>query len=133
MAPVSKTSRPKLLSIRKLKAKAWKRFSVYIRSKLADVRGYIECYTCRRKYHWKEVHAGHYKHGVLDFDEMNIHPQCVKCNMYDSGNRDEYYIRLVKDYGQRAVDDLRQRAANFKGYTRQELNEIIEKYKEYAS
>lgn len=37
---------------------------------------------------------------------MNVHGACAYCNRWLHGNLAEYYIRLVKDYGQHKVDEL---------------------------
>ena len=109
---------------------AWRVWSIHIRSQNADFRGKTECYTCRTKFDWKyELQAGHYIHSQLDFDEMNIHPQCVRCNKWLHGNLGLYGERLVREYGQEAVDALRIRGKR-KGnnYKINELEEIIKRY-----
>lgn len=101
--------------------------SLWRRRKNADYNGYVKCITCGQIKHYKEMFAGHYKHGVLDFDDMNINPQCYKCNNIESGMRDEYYLWLVKTYGQEKTDDLRQRASMAKKgepYTLEQLEQI---------
>lgn len=124
--------RPK---IDRLKDNAWKTFSEYIRKKTK------KCYTCGAMF-WNEqlgqfdiigLEAGHFKHGVLDFDEMNIHPQCSRCNHFYSGKLDVYAENLIRDYGLEKFNDLCNRAKEAtKGhkYTEQEYEEIIKKYKE---
>jgi hypothetical protein len=78
---------------------------------------------------WKKSQCGHYLHNKLDFDLRNLKPKCLRCNYFLSGNLGIYGERLVKDYGQDWIDQLRAKA-QVKGnyYTRQELNEIIKKY-----
>ena len=56
------------------------------------------------------MQAGHYKHNVLDFDEMNVHCQCVRCNKYLHGNGGEYAFRLARHYGLEELNDLHIRA-----------------------
>ena len=56
------------------------------------------CVTCNVKKPWKELQAGHYeKRGKnqLRYDETNVHPQCVGCNVFQKGNYTRYarYIR----------------------------------------
>lgn len=124
---MKKTKR--LISLPKLKQKAWKLISLYVRQKGA--RGeYNQCYTCYEWKNWKyEIDCGHYLHGKLDYDLDNLKPQCVHCNHFKSGNLGAYAEHLIRDYGQDWVDQLRGKA-QLKGnyYTRQELNEIIKKY-----
>ena len=111
---------------KRLHNKAWKLFSSYIRQRDKGI-----CFTCGVKKHWKEMHAGHFKHGRLDFDPMNVHCQCPGCNTYKHGNLGEYGVRLVKKYGLRRVQDLILRANTHLGYSIEELEGIIRKYENY--
>ena len=88
-----------------LKKALWDIFSKYIRLRDKGI-----CFTCGAEKHWKELQAGHFVHGVLDYDEMNINAQCVKCNLYNSGNGVEYTLRLIRKYGLEKVEDLKARA-----------------------
>ncbi len=108
-----------------LKKKAWTIFSEYVRRKENGV-----CYTCGKKKIWNEQHAGHFRHNKLDFDEMNVHCQCAYCNTFLHGNLGLYCFKLIKEYGQSAVDDLIYRSNQPIKYSRYELEVIIEKYKE---
>ena len=102
-----------------LEKKAWKVFSEYIRKR--DGR----CFTCGARKELKELDAGHFYHGKLDFDEMNIHAQCTKCNRFLHGNLGEYAIRLIDTYGREAFDELGKRrwAVN-----KWDFNTIIDEY-----
>jgi hypothetical protein len=79
--------------------------------------------------------AGHYfsqgHHSALRFDELNTNGQCVRCNMYLSGNLIKYRQGLVKRYGAKRVEMLEQNADLRKAWkwTRIELEQIIKKYK----
>lgn len=117
----------KLPSIRSLKKKAWKLFSIWVRSHDKNFHDETPCYTCHRLFPWKELHAGHYKHGSYDFDPRNIKPQCTYCNTYAHGKPDEFYVHLIKEYGQEIADELRIRA-HWNGYGRAELLKIISEY-----
>lgn len=121
--------------LERLKDNAWDIWSIYIRT-----RDRATCYTCGVRY-WDEelgewsikgFNAGHYKHGVLDFDEMNIHCQCVRCNKYYSGKLDVYSENLIRDYGLKKYKDLCNRAKQAtKGhkYTEEDYEEIITRTK----
>lgn len=91
----------------KLHKKAWKLWSQYVRSKGADFNGFVACYTCGRRHHWKEMDAGHFIHGRLDFDERQIRAQCTYCNRYLHGNLGEYALKLVAEIGQEGVKKLK--------------------------
>jgi hypothetical protein len=68
----------------------------------------------------------------MDFILMNLHCQCVSCNHYKSGNSALYAERMIAEYGEQAVAELRifsQKKENKdKKYNIFELEEIINKY-----
>ena len=117
-------------SYRYLNKLAWKLFSEYIRKKDATKKGIVQCYTCNRQLHWKEMNAGHFWHNTLDFDERNIHSQCRMCNTYKSGNLAVYGMKLLKELGENGMEQL-DKDAHTKRYNWLELKQIIEKYKEF--
>lgn len=94
-----------------VKARLWKVVSKYIRTKYADHRGFIECVTCGVTKPFAEMQAGHFipkkKGNSIYFVEENIHPQCVRCNKYESGNLVEYTRYMIDMYGIEKVDELR--------------------------
>ena len=114
-----------------LKRKTWAEFSQYVRRKNADFYGIAQCITCDTKGHWKDMNAGHYEHGKLDFDEMNVNVQCVRCNKWLHGNLGNYNLKLIEKYGIDIVKDLKARAkmAVVEKYSRQDLEDIYLKYK----
>lgn len=105
-----------------LHKKLWDLQSKEIRSKAADFSGYAECYTCRRKYQWKEMDVGHRFHNKLDFDKRNLKPQCVRCNKWLHGASGEYTARLIEDFGMEWYKQLERDAHQHKGYSLKELN-----------
>ena len=113
--------------LKKWRAKTWKLMSEYVRRKDADFAGYTTCYTCKKKLHWKEAHAGHYQHNVCDLDERNLKPQCPACNTYHGGRLDSYTMNLIADYGLEWVETLRKDAAQHPGYS---IDVIKQKYAE---
>lgn len=129
-----KKPKPKLIPIKKLKAKAWKVFSIHVRKSKADFAGYVACCSCGIQYIWNsgEIHAGHWIHDKLDHDERNVHPQCYKCNLKFNWKKATvgYAVYMAKTYGAEEMEKL-QKEAYKKGnnYTRDELKIIIEKYK----
>lgn len=114
---------------KKLHKKAWKLMSEWIRRKDSNADGYNYCYTCDKPIHWKEAHAGHFKHDRLDFDERNLKIQCPKCNKYYSGRLDVYASNLIRDYGLEQFRELEKDANSYRKYQIEELHEIIESLK----
>jgi hypothetical protein len=108
-------------STKALKKKAWELQSEYVRRYEKGV-----CYTCGNKRSWKEQQAGHYIHkDCLDFDSMNIHCQCVRCNKWLSGNSGAYAERLIAEYGAEAVAELREKSRRIKKFTVEDLEAFI--------
>lgn len=96
-----------------LKKEAWNAFSRYVRT-----RDHGRCFTCD-VWTWdpelgqvsiKVMQAGHFRHGVLDFDEENVHCQCDRCNRCLGGNLKVYAQRLVDLMGAEKFVDLNNRA-----------------------
>jgi hypothetical protein len=118
----------------KLKAEAEKWFHLFIRLrdslKTTKTVHHCICYTCGKDIPFKQIQAGHFRHGKLDFDEDNLHGQCQACNKWGHGKLDLYTIHLINDYGKEFVDDLILRSNQTDKRTRQELEDIIAKYKE---
>jgi len=102
-------------------------FSQYIRKKNADKNGNCSCCTCGKVLHWKEIQAGHFmsrKHYSIRWDERNVHPQCVACNVFRYGEQYKYSIFLGKEL----ADVLYLQSKEIKKYTTDELQSSIEHY-----
>lgn len=100
------------MSTKTLKKKLWTLTSQYIRRKYSDPHTEMcTCVTCGTVKHWKELQAGHFvpkaKGLSVYFVEENIHPQCVSCNVFNSGNLIEYTRYMIDMYGIEKVDELR--------------------------
>jgi len=104
-------------------------FSRYIRLSNADHTGYCECVTCKKKYHWKNIQAGHFmsrKHHSTRWDEQNVFPQCVGCNIYKSGQQYKYSLFL----GSEVAEQMYQKSNQVVKYSTFELEMLINKYTE---
>ena len=104
-------------------------FSQYIRLSNADSRGYCTCVTCGKQGHWKTggIQAGHFisrKHYSTRWDERNVKPQCVGCNMFRSGEQYIYSLYL----GSNLSDELYKKSQIITKFTSEELQEMIDKY-----
>ena len=102
-------------------------FNAYIRKRDQGKN----CISCQKP--CKKENAGHYfnsnNHWNVRFNELNVHLQCEACNTYLSGNLIEYGINLEKLIGPDEFIILREEAYKTRKFTRDELKEIIEKYK----
>lgn len=114
----------------KLKKDLWKVFSKFIRTRDKNI-----CFTCDRYAEGSGMHAGHFITGAtcppeLYFDELNIHAQCYHCNINLSGNWVEYDRRMIKKYGKKVVDKLKQRQKHEQGQKKEHswYEERIEHY-----
>lgn len=99
----------------------WKIQSKYIREKEK------KCITCGST---KDLQAGHFVHGdSLDFDERNIHCQCLFCNYYQSGNLIEYTKKMLEMYGMEVIEELQQKKREIFKPTQEWLEKRIEYFK----
>jgi len=111
-------------------------FSEYIRLRDADSNGYVWCITCGRTHYWSDGHqinCGHFiprGRKATRFDERNCHGQCVKCNMYKSGEWDIYEQRMIELYGKEVVEEIKQKSRIGGGYNSYQLREKIIEYRE---
>jgi hypothetical protein len=107
---------------------AQKYFNTYIRLRDSN----CNCISCGRSTGCK-INAGHYKSvgstPELRFNELNVHLQCEHCNMFKSGNIENYRINLINKIGLDKVEWL-EGAHEPKKYTCAELKEIELMYKE---
>ncbi len=82
----------------------------------------------------KKVNAGHYYssggHKNLTYNEDNCHLQCEFCNSYLHGNLIEYRKNLIERIGIKRVEQLDELAHVTRKYTREELRELNELYKQ---
>ena len=112
---------------KKLFKKAWELQKQRLR-KRANFQDLIECYTCYKLIPVKESQCGHFWHGKLDLDLRNIKIQCSGCNLFKHGNLTTYASRLIREHGQEWFLELDRDASRDRGYTIEQLQEIIKKY-----
>jgi len=96
----------------KLKKLLDKVFSEYVRRSSADENGIAECYTCRQRKHWKELHAGHYvsrSYLATRWDLDNVKTQCPGCNLFGNGKPLDFEERLKKELGDNAVEEMKKK------------------------
>jgi len=124
MPATKKGSRYK--AFKPLYKKCWDQWSIYVRASAADWKGEAQCFTCGKRDRWRLLQAGHFHHGHLDFEPLNIHPQCARCNKWLHGNLNEYAHALVKKYGPDIFDRLAELKKNETPPTIIELQQKLE-------
>lgn len=116
----------------KLKEKADKLFSLFIRLSGSDWRGYCQCYTCPKVDHYKKMQCGHFisrSSNKLRFDPRNARIQCIGCNVFKNGNYIEYTTRMIDEVGKKEVEKLKKEGKENCQFTEDMLREIIDENK----
>lgn len=107
-------------------------FNKYIRSRDSE-DGYFTCISCSRILPVDKMNAGHYVPvrggSYLRFSELNTHGECEGCNCFDEFHLIGYRKNLIEKIGPEAVEWLELNRHTVKKYTRQEILDLIEKYK----
>ena len=83
---------------------AWKWCSLFIRLYYSDENGYVNCATCGKNNHYKEVDCGHFrswKHKNTQYEFKNLAPQCKHCNdpKYGAGMPYEFSLFIERTHG----------------------------------
>lgn len=136
--------------VEEVKNKTWKQKKQKMQQELETIQDYIKmaqiifnkyirlrdkeenCISCGK--HINGVrHASHYLsaggHSAIRFNEDNIWVSCYKCNVMLSGNQVEYRKALIKKIGIERVEWLEEHGSKIKKWTKEELREIMQKYK----
>lgn len=128
-------NRPK--SVKQLKAKLDKVFSLYIRTRDSELNaegraGY--CITCSNFVPATGIRSGQAGHFIsrrfntTRFDEKNVHLQCAKCNMWGAGEQYKYSLAIDRLYGAGTAEQLHIKAQEVKKFNVEELQELITYY-----
>jgi len=86
------------------------------------------CYTCGRKFLWKDLDCGHYiKRRFLNtrWDLDNLRPQCQYCNRNLGGNYRIYETKIANELGQEGVMKLWDKAYSQHKILDVELEQMI--------
>lgn len=97
--------------------------------------GECVCVTCGKVLPWdsgiKGMHTGHFIAGrgnsVL-FDEDNVAPQCSRCNVYLSGNPQEYRKWMIEAAGVEVIERLERQRHESRKFTHEELVDMRIEY-----
>ena len=124
-----KIKRVVVKSIPQLKKSVQRVFNKYIRER----DKFKPCISCgvTSQDNWQ---AGHFwamgPNGALRYNEDNCHKQCVSCNTFKSGNLLEYRLGLIRRIGIDRVNALDELRHDIHKFTREELEELLQEYKE---
>lgn len=124
--PTSKHTVTELLKLAEIVFNRW------IRKRDSYSDGTFKCITCGEWKSIKDMDAGHFyskTYAATRFDEDNVHSECSYCNRIDPNHMIGYRINLVVKIGEDRVERLRSIHKSSKKWTREELLEIIKKYK----
>ena len=113
------------------KHKTWNACSKYVRTRdcllSTGSPEYGRCYTCGQEFHITKLDAGHFipgRRNSILFDTRGIHAQCTYCNKMRQGATLEYLERMLAEYGQGVVDELRRIEKSIQKYSITELKEL---------
>lgn len=126
-----KEKKPKKLSY--YRKKAWKQFSIYVRTRDSDNNGYCKCCTCEAIDEIRYFQAGHFvagRNNSILFREDNCHAQDVGCNMFGGGRPAIYYQFMLKNYGIEVINELQALSWREVIYKQHDYEEIEAKYKQ---
>ena len=121
-------------TLSKLKKELDTIFSRYIRLRNASVDGIVECWTCGKTAHYKRMHAGHFMSrrflATRWNEDGNVMPQCIKCNIFDSGQQYAFGKLLDVRLGDGTSEELQELSRTTVKYMRHEYEDMIKFYKE---
>ena len=123
-----KKLKEELETVQSLTKKAQRYFNAFIRERDKEK----PCVSCGKKLASK-FDAGHYfssTHKNITFDENNVHGQCVRCNRDLHGNLLNYQLGIQERIGADELIKLHEEAHKIRKFSREELKDIIELYKE---
>lgn len=120
----------------RLKERAWKEFSRYIRLRdciaTTGTTEYGTCVACQKRYAFKELQAGHWipgRTGSVLFNEDLVHAQCMRCNVWLHGNLSAYAMYMYSKYTKKQMAEFELLRAQVLPLKKHDYIEIAEKYK----
>ena len=103
--------------------------SKFVRLRVADKYGYINCISCGARVGWRNAHCAHFKdrtNMATRFYLPNLAPACQHCNLF---NEDEHLQKWKSKMTDEQLQDLETRAKSLMKWTRAELLFEIDFYK----
>lgn len=104
-------------------------FSEYIRLRDADSEGMVTCITCGDKWHWRDVHCGHYiLRGNMStrWELKNSNGQCRMCNSTQDGKEKEHGEAIDRRYGPGTAEKLERMGREERHFAEHELQGMID-------
>lgn len=120
------------LTLSKAKARAWKAFSIWVRTSYSLDGEVVACYTCDKTKPIKEMSAGHGiggRNNSILFDRRIVRPQCAGCNIWGRGQYQIFTRKLIDTLGLEIYDEIVSQSRIPVKYTVSDYLEIEEKYK----
>lgn len=136
--------------VEEAKSKAWKKTKKKMQEDLETIQDLVKatqivfnkyirlrdkgnvCISCQKPINGVK-HASHYLsaggHSAIRFHEDNVWVSCYKCNVMLSGNAVEYRKALINKIGIERVEWLENNGNSEKKWLKDELQELIQKYK----
>ena len=118
-----------------LKQKAWQAFSKYVRLRdcllTTGTLTHGRCITCGKVFEFSSLQAGHFipgRNNAILFNPVQVHAQCIGCNMFGKGMFPEYYKEMVSRYGLQEVQQMIENARIITKITPSDLIETAQKY-----
>lgn len=118
------------MSLPTVKFDKW--FSLWVRLKDTDWKGWGECYTCGKRSYWLYLECGHFmsrQNMSTRFEEQGCRPQCDHCNCALKGNLKKFKRKLISEIGLEEVLRIEKLAKQTKKWGRSEMEEQIWYYK----
>jgi hypothetical protein len=106
-------------------------FSVYIRTRYANENGIVQCYTCPKKDHWKQMQNGHYVSRYnysTRWESENCRVQCPNCNSNHEVHP-EIFANKLEQEKKGITDYLSELSRQIYKPTREELKGMIIEYR----
>jgi hypothetical protein len=120
-------------SIRTLKKKLDAVFSEYVRRRDTLDNGLVQCCSCGKYFHWKNMDCGHFvsrRVNSVRFDERNTGPQCRSCNRFHHGMAAGFALYIKKRYGEGTIEELHRLSNEIKRFRVGELQEVMKYYRD---
>jgi len=124
------TDKKETFSFWRTEADKW--FSLFVRLNEADDQGTVHCFICGSRHWYKDVDNAHFINRdqmSTRYDEINCHAVCQSCNRYDSDHAENYSKAMWAKYHRIEVISLMNRKQSLMKFTRAELQDIAENYK----